>query len=153
MGPCIVEIDRIVIRDVQYQLEGAPGLVIGPCIVEIDRIVIREVQYQYEVNRCRNEEIIVKGNFGWVWSMWAGTQVEIDRIVIREVQRGAPGLVMGPCIVEIDRIVIREVQYQCEVNRCTNEEINADAYPHTEWLVMGPCIVDIDRIVIREVQY
>ncbi len=35
-------------------------------------IVIREVQYQFEVNRCRNEEIIVKGNFGWVWSMWAG---------------------------------------------------------------------------------
>ena len=95
MGPCIVEIDRIVIREVQYQLEvnwcrneevivkailggcdlcgqGAPGLVMGPCIVEIDRIVIREVQYQFEVNRCRNEEIIVKGNFGWAWPMWAG---------------------------------------------------------------------------------
>ena len=51
---------------------GALGLVMGPCIAEIDRIVIREVQYQFEVNRCRNEEIIVKGNFGWVWSMWAG---------------------------------------------------------------------------------
>jgi len=38
----------------------------GPCIVEIDRIVIREVQYQLEVNWCRNEEVIVKGNFGWV---------------------------------------------------------------------------------------
>ncbi|KAH3831146.1 hypothetical protein DPMN_104408 [Dreissena polymorpha] len=46
---------------------GAPGLVIGPCIIEID-----QVQYQLEVNRCRKEEIIVKGNFGWVWSMWAG---------------------------------------------------------------------------------
>ncbi|KAH3890176.1 hypothetical protein DPMN_014248 [Dreissena polymorpha] len=72
MRPCIVEIDRIVIREVQYQLEvnwcrneevivkgvwGAPGLVMGPCIVEIDRIVIREVQYQFEVNRCRNEEL------------------------------------------------------------------------------------------------
>ena len=87
---------------------GAPGLVMGPCIVEIDRIVIREVQYQFEVNRCRNEEIIVKGNFGWVWSLWGG---------------GAPGLVMGPCIVEIYRIVIREVQYQFEVNPCRNEEI------------------------------
>jgi hypothetical protein len=54
--------------------QGAPGLVIVPCIVEIDRIVIREVQYQFEVNRCRNEEIIVKGNFGRVWSMWAGPQ-------------------------------------------------------------------------------
>ncbi|KAH3696234.1 hypothetical protein DPMN_083699 [Dreissena polymorpha] len=30
------------------------------------------VQYQLEVNRCRNDEIIVKGNFGWVWSMWTG---------------------------------------------------------------------------------
>ncbi|KAH3770173.1 hypothetical protein DPMN_171456 [Dreissena polymorpha] len=29
--------------------------------------------------------------------------------------RGAPGLIMGPCIVEIDRIVIRDVQYQLEV--------------------------------------
>ncbi|KAH3876110.1 hypothetical protein DPMN_039391 [Dreissena polymorpha] len=47
-------------------------LVMGPCIVKIDRIVIREVQYQLEVNRCRNEEIIVKGNFGWAWLMWAG---------------------------------------------------------------------------------
>ncbi|KAH3812352.1 hypothetical protein DPMN_140782 [Dreissena polymorpha] len=62
-------------------------LVMGPCIVEID-----------QVNRCRNEEVIVKGNFGWGWPMWAG----------------APGLVMGPCIVETDRIVIREVQYQLE---------------------------------------
>ncbi|KAH3801719.1 hypothetical protein DPMN_155380 [Dreissena polymorpha] len=179
-----LEIDRIVIRDAilcgcELCGQGAPGLVMGPCIVGIDRIVIREVQYQFEVNRCRNEEIIVKGNFGWVWFMWAGPQV---------VQRGAPGLVMGPCIVEIDRIVIREVQYQFEVNprrneeiivkgnlrwvwpvwaerpridrlyqfevnRCRNEEINANAYPHTEWLVMGPCIVEIDRIVIREVQY
>ena len=44
----------------------------GPCIVEIDRIVIREVQYQFEVNPCRNEEIIVNGNIWWVWPMWAG---------------------------------------------------------------------------------
>ncbi|KAH3737490.1 hypothetical protein DPMN_044083 [Dreissena polymorpha] len=37
--------------------------------------------------------------------------------------RGAPGLVMGPCIVEIDRIVIRDVQYKFEVIQCTNEEV------------------------------
>ncbi|KAH3742194.1 hypothetical protein DPMN_048931 [Dreissena polymorpha] len=120
---------------------GAPGLVMGPYmyIVEID------------LNRCRNEKVMVKGNFGWVWSMWAGApQVEIDRIVIRDVQyqfevsrcrneevivkgnfggrglcgRGAPGLVMGPCIVAIYRIVIRDVQYQFEVNRFRNEEVN-----------------------------
>ena len=52
--------------------QGAPGLVMKPCIVEIDRIVIREVQYQFEVNPCRNEEIIVNGNFWWVWPMWSG---------------------------------------------------------------------------------
>ncbi|KAH3836315.1 hypothetical protein DPMN_109685 [Dreissena polymorpha] len=103
MVPCIVEIDRIVIREVQYQFE------VNRCRNEeitsmwvwsmwagrprIDRIVIREVQYQFEVNWCRNEEIIVKGNFGWVWSMWA----------------------WRPRV---------EVQYQFEVNPCRNEEVN-----------------------------
>ncbi|KAH3738990.1 hypothetical protein DPMN_045634 [Dreissena polymorpha] len=140
MGPCIVEIDRIVIREVQYQLEvkwcrheeiirglcgrGAPGLVIGPCIVEINCIVIREVQYQFEVNRCRNEEIIVKGNFGWA---------------------GRP---------RIDRIAIRKVQYQFKVNRCRNEEIIVKLQ---FWVgvayVGGAPQVEIDRIVIREVRY
>ncbi|KAH3717111.1 hypothetical protein DPMN_059889 [Dreissena polymorpha] len=41
-----------------------------------------------------------------------------------EADAGAPGLVMGPCIVEIDRIVIRDVQYTFEVIQCTNEEVN-----------------------------
>ncbi|KAH3716195.1 hypothetical protein DPMN_058914 [Dreissena polymorpha] len=68
-------------------------LVMGQCIIEIDRI------YQLEVNRCRKKEIIVKGNFGWVWSMWAGRP-------------------------RIDCIVIRKVQYQFQVNRCRNEEYN-----------------------------
>ncbi|KAH3795108.1 hypothetical protein DPMN_148653 [Dreissena polymorpha] len=68
-------------------------LVMGPCIIEID-----QVQYQLEVNRCRKEEIMVKGNFGWVWSMWAGRPRGSDVVY----------LVMGPCIVEIYRIVIRE---------------------------------------------
>ncbi|KAH3805689.1 hypothetical protein DPMN_133996 [Dreissena polymorpha] len=125
---------------------GAPGLVMGPCIVEIDRIVIREVQYQLEVNWCRNEEIIVKGNFGWAWPMWEGCPrvgiVEINRIVIREVQyqfevnrcRNEEIIVKGnfgwacPMWAErprINRIVIRKVQYQFEVNRCRNEEIIA----------------------------
>ncbi|KAH3884633.1 hypothetical protein DPMN_008617 [Dreissena polymorpha] len=66
---------------------------------KIDRFVIREVQYQFEVNRCRNEEIIVKGNFGWAWHMWPGRP-------------------------RIDLRVIREAQYQFEVNRCRNEEVN-----------------------------
>ncbi|KAH3810201.1 hypothetical protein DPMN_138590 [Dreissena polymorpha] len=87
-------------------------LVMGPCIIEIDRIpnfgykigqkkplVIIEVQYRLEVNQCRKEEIIVKGNFGWMWSMLAWRP-------------------------RIGRFVIREVQYQFEVNRCRNEEVN-----------------------------
>ncbi|KAH3860314.1 hypothetical protein DPMN_023211 [Dreissena polymorpha] len=111
-------------------------LIMGTCIVEIDRIVIREVQYQLEVNRCRNEEIIVKGNFGW-----------IDRIVIRDVQyqfeinlcRNEEIIVQGnfewAWRPRINRIVIREVQYQFEVNRCRNEEVNfqvSSAYRRTD---------------------
>ncbi|KAH3868002.1 hypothetical protein DPMN_031138 [Dreissena polymorpha] len=116
----------------------------GQCIVEIDCIVIKEVQYQFEVNLCRNEEIIVKGNFGWAWPMWAGRprvgngamhkvqyQIEVNRCRNEEII-GAPGLVMGPCIVEIDRIVIREVQYQFEDNLCRNEEIIEEIVARTD---------------------
>ncbi|KAH3886228.1 hypothetical protein DPMN_010229 [Dreissena polymorpha] len=78
------EIDRIVIIEVQYQLEvnrcnfgwvwfmwaGRP---------RVGNEAMHKVQYQFEVNRCRNEEIIVKGNFGWVRSMWAGRpRVEVQ---------------------------------------------------------------------------
>ncbi|KAH3877120.1 hypothetical protein DPMN_000977 [Dreissena polymorpha] len=134
-------------------------LVMGPCIAEIDRIVIREVHHQLEVNWCRNEEVIVKGNFGW-----------IDGIVIREVQYqfevnrcrneeiivkailGGCGLVMGPCIVEIDPNVIREVQYQFEVNPCRNEKIIVNGI-----FLVGVAYVGgrprIDPNVITKVQY
>ncbi|KAH3726432.1 hypothetical protein DPMN_052299 [Dreissena polymorpha] len=91
-------------------------LVMGPCIVEIDRIVIREVQYQLKVNRCRNKE--VKGNFGWVWSLWAGhprVGVKGNFGWVWSMWAGRP---------RIDRIVIRVVQYQFEVNPCRNEEVN-----------------------------
>ncbi|KAH3868774.1 hypothetical protein DPMN_031927 [Dreissena polymorpha] len=77
---------------------GAPGLITGPHTIEIDRIVIRYAQDQFEVSWCRNEELIVKGNFGWACSMWAGR-------------------------LRIDLIVIRDVQYQFEVNGCRNEEV------------------------------
>ncbi|KAH3815865.1 hypothetical protein DPMN_144399 [Dreissena polymorpha] len=129
-------------------LLGAPGLVMGPCIVEIDRIVLRELKAifgwvwlmwagrprvgngaMHKVNRCRNEEVIVKGNFG-----------------------GAPGLVMGPCIVEMNRFVIREVQYQLEVNRCRNEEIIVKGNFRWVW-PMWAGSPRIDGIVLRDVQY
>ncbi|KAH3876199.1 hypothetical protein DPMN_000035 [Dreissena polymorpha] len=102
-------------------------MVIGPYIVEIDRIGIRKVLYQLEVNRCRNEEIIVE------MTILGGCGL---------CGRGAPGLVMGPCIDEINCIVIREVQYQFEVNRCTNEEIIVKgnfgwAWPIWTWPIMG----------------
>ncbi|KAH3820294.1 hypothetical protein DPMN_122040, partial [Dreissena polymorpha] len=108
-------------------------LVMGPSIVEIDRYFIRDVRYQFEVNRCRNEEVIVKGNFGWAWSMWTG-RPRIDRIVIRDVQYQ----------FEVNRyknelVIVKgnfgwawsmwagapqDVQYQFKVNRCRNEEVN-----------------------------
>ncbi|KAH3896522.1 hypothetical protein DPMN_020699 [Dreissena polymorpha] len=44
--------------------QGAPGLVMGPCIVEIDRIVISDVQYDFEVNRCRNKKVNAKNIIG-----------------------------------------------------------------------------------------
>ncbi|KAH3832682.1 hypothetical protein DPMN_105975 [Dreissena polymorpha] len=103
--------------------QGAPQ-------VEIDRIVIRDVHYQFEVNQCRNKEVMLKGNVWWAWLMWAGMPQ-----------------------VEIDRIVIRDVQYQFEVNRCRNEEVIVKGNSGWVWLVMGPCIVEIDHIVIRDVQY
>ncbi|KAH3816700.1 hypothetical protein DPMN_118221 [Dreissena polymorpha] len=53
-------------------IRGAPVLAMEPCMIEIDRFVIRVVPYQFEANRCRNEEIIVKCNFGWAWAMCAG---------------------------------------------------------------------------------
>ncbi|KAH3832189.1 hypothetical protein DPMN_105467 [Dreissena polymorpha] len=105
------------------QRQRPTRLVMGSCIVEIDRIVLREVQYLLEVNRCRNEEIIVKGNFGWVSPMWAGPP-RIDRIVIREVQyqfevnlcRNEEIISMWAGRPRIERIVIRDVQYHFEVN-------------------------------------
>ncbi|KAH3871058.1 hypothetical protein DPMN_034252 [Dreissena polymorpha] len=197
MGPCIVEIDRIVIREVQYQLEmnrcRNEEIIVKDnfgwvCSLwagrpRIDRIVIKEVQYQFEVNQCRNEEIIVKGNFGWAWPMtkiMQNTEISINTenfhpwtIVIREVQyqfevnrcRNEEIVVNGdfgwawpmwawPMWAgrpRIDHIVIREVQYQFEVNRCRNEEIIVKGIFGWAWPM--PCIAEIDCIVIREVQY
>ncbi|KAH3693216.1 hypothetical protein DPMN_192618 [Dreissena polymorpha] len=56
----------------------------------------------------RHIDVIFKGNVGWTRPMLVGPR----------------GMVMGPCIVEINCIVIREFQYQLEVNRCRNEEVN-----------------------------
>ncbi|KAH3847679.1 hypothetical protein DPMN_090010 [Dreissena polymorpha] len=157
-------IDRIVIRIVQYQLEvnrcrnevivkGNFGWVwpMWAGHPRIDRIVIRIVQYQLEVNWRRNDEIIVKGNFGWVWPMWVG-RLRVGNGAMHNVcPRGAPGLLMGPCIVEIDRIVIREFHYQFEVNRCRNEEIIVKGNFGWVWS-MWAGRPRIDRIVIREFQ-
>ncbi|KAH3892249.1 hypothetical protein DPMN_016364 [Dreissena polymorpha] len=144
MGPCIVEIDHIVIREVQYQFEVNQcrneeiivkmqfwvGLVMGPCIVEIDRIVIREVQYQFEVNRCRNEEIIVKGNIGWVWSMWAG-RPGVGIGAMHKVNRlkgnfgWAWSMLSGR--PQIDCIVITDVQYQFEFQGSIAYSVGGDS--------------------------
>ncbi|KAH3887542.1 hypothetical protein DPMN_011559 [Dreissena polymorpha] len=138
-----------------------PHLVMGPCIVEIDRIVIREVQYQLEVNRCRNEEVIAKGNFGWAWPMWAGhprvgnVAMHMNRCRNEEIiVKGNFGWVwpMWPGYPRIDHIVIREVQYQLEVNGCRNEEIIIKGNFGWVW-PMWAGRPRIDRIVIRNVQY
>ncbi|KAH3890782.1 hypothetical protein DPMN_014870 [Dreissena polymorpha] len=50
---------------------------------------------------------------------------------------GAPGLVMGPCIVEIDRFVIRDVQYQFEEIIFRN--LNAKCDGHTGGQTDGQC--------------
>ncbi|KAH3804408.1 hypothetical protein DPMN_132693 [Dreissena polymorpha] len=150
---------------------GFPRAGNGPCIVEIDSIVIREVQFQLDVNRCRNEEndriviriveIIGKGNFGWVWPIWAGSP-RIDRIVIREVQyqlevnwcrneevkvKGNVGWVWPMWVgsLRIDRI------YKFELNRCRNEEIIVKGNFGWVWS-MWAGRPRIDRIVLRGFQ-
>ncbi|KAH3883501.1 hypothetical protein DPMN_007458 [Dreissena polymorpha] len=92
---------------------------------------ILKVQYQLEVNWCRNVEILVKDNFGWVWP----------------IMGRAPQ-------VEIDHIVIRDVQYQFEVNRCRNEEIiGKRQFRVWSWpMWVGAPQFEIDCIVIKEVQ-
>ncbi|KAH3768732.1 hypothetical protein DPMN_169949 [Dreissena polymorpha] len=140
-------------------------LVMGPCIVEIDRIVIRKVHYQFDVNRCRNEEIIVKGNFGWTWPMWGGGHPRIDCIVIKEC-RNEEIIVKGnfgwawPMWAWRPRVgngAMHMVQYQFEVNRCRNEKIIVEgnfgwAWPMWAW-PMWAGRPRIDRIVKREDQY
>ncbi|KAH3877313.1 hypothetical protein DPMN_001176 [Dreissena polymorpha] len=46
-----------------FILRGLPRVGNGSMqLVEIDRIVIRDVQYQFEVNLCRNEEVNFQGS-------------------------------------------------------------------------------------------
>ncbi|KAH3861791.1 hypothetical protein DPMN_024741 [Dreissena polymorpha] len=82
------------------------------------------------INRCRNEEVIVKGNFGWTLNgamHKVQYQLEVNGCRYEEIiVKGNFGWVwpMWAGRPRIDRIVIRAVQYQFEVNRCENEEIN-----------------------------
>ncbi|KAH3841121.1 hypothetical protein DPMN_114578 [Dreissena polymorpha] len=135
----------------------------GPCIDEINCIVIREVQYQFEVNRFRNEEIIVKGNFEWAWPIWVVGNgayiVEIDlnrcrneEIIVKDNFGWVWPIMGGAPQVEIDCIVIRDVQYRFEVNRCRNEEIKVKDNFGWAWPMWAGRPM-INCIVIREVQY
>ncbi|KAH3884658.1 hypothetical protein DPMN_008644 [Dreissena polymorpha] len=131
-------------------------LLMGPCIFEIDCIVIREVQYQLEVNRLKGNFGRVWPMWAGHPRVGNGAmhKVQYQLEVNRQFCVGAPGLVIGPYIVEIDRIVIREVQYQLEVNRCRNEKVIVKGNFGWVWrLVMGPCIAEIDRIVMHKFQY
>ncbi|KAH3891341.1 hypothetical protein DPMN_015435 [Dreissena polymorpha] len=129
--------------------------------VEIDRFVIKEVQYQLEVNQCRNEEIIVKDNFGLVWPIMGGApQVEIDLIVIRDVQneeiivKGNFGWAwpMWAGCPRVGNGAMHKVQYQLSES-CRNEEIVVKGNFGLVWPIMGGAPqVEIDLIVIRDVQ-
>ncbi|KAH3707312.1 hypothetical protein DPMN_066713 [Dreissena polymorpha] len=105
--------------------------------VEIDRIVIREVQYQLEVNRCRNKEVIVKGNFGWAWSMWAGHpraevqyQFEVNRCRNEEIiVNGNFGWVwsMWAGRPRVGNGAMHKVQYQFEFQGSSANSVEGDS--------------------------
>ncbi|KAH3860426.1 hypothetical protein DPMN_023326 [Dreissena polymorpha] len=113
---------------------GAPGLVMGPCIFEIDRIAIREVQYQFEDNRCRNEEIILPCVVGEDSGQDGRTEYHNNHNIptfspkkmTRNGAAEAARFVRGPCIVVIDRIVIRDVQYPLQENRYSGKDGRTD---------------------------
>ncbi|KAH3714652.1 hypothetical protein DPMN_057341 [Dreissena polymorpha] len=78
---------------------GAQALVMRQCIVEIDCIVIRHVQYKFEVNRCRNEKVNFQGSSansvegdsgqdGW-------TDSGDNHIIIHAIRPGLSGIVQA----------------------------------------------------------
>ncbi|KAH3849836.1 hypothetical protein DPMN_092240 [Dreissena polymorpha] len=75
----------------------------------IDRIVIREVQYQLEVNRCRNEEVYFKGSSANNDGRTDRRRKPVDlSINLKEDgNQAAFALINGP---GIDRVVIRDFQ-------------------------------------------
>ncbi|KAH3854764.1 hypothetical protein DPMN_097313, partial [Dreissena polymorpha] len=90
---------------------------------EIDRIVIRDVQYKFEVNWCRNKEVIVKGNFGWADGNGAMHNVQYQFKVNR--CRNEEVIVKGNFWwAWVGNGAMQNVQYQLEVNWCRNEEVN-----------------------------
>ncbi|KAH3844352.1 hypothetical protein DPMN_086610 [Dreissena polymorpha] len=125
-----VEIDRYVIREVQYQLEVNRCRNEGIIVKDNFGWVWPIMGGAPQVNQCRNEEIIVKGNFGWVWSMWVQYQFEVNQCRNEEIiVKGNFGWVwpIWPGRPKIDLIVIREAQNQLEVNRCKNEEFQGSS--------------------------
>ncbi|KAH3718616.1 hypothetical protein DPMN_061422 [Dreissena polymorpha] len=121
--------------------------------VEIDGIVIRLVQYQLEVNRCRNEEIIVKGNFGWMCPIWAGRHrvgngaMHINRCRNEEVKvKGNFGWVW-PMWVGCPRVG------NGAMHKFPNEEIIVKDNFGWVWSMWAGRPIRIYRTVIRKVQY
>ncbi|KAH3748709.1 hypothetical protein DPMN_183159 [Dreissena polymorpha] len=76
--------------------QAAITIINGPGVGNVD-IDGREMEMFIKIKLIKIKNF--KINFGWAWPMWAGRP-------------------------RIDRIVIRDVQYQLEVNRCRNEEVN-----------------------------
>ncbi|KAH3729570.1 hypothetical protein DPMN_055541 [Dreissena polymorpha] len=62
-----------------HRFEGRPRNGNGAIIVEIDRIVIRDVQYKFEVIRCRNEEVNFQGSSAYSVGGDSGQNGQTDR--------------------------------------------------------------------------
>ncbi|KAH3736567.1 hypothetical protein DPMN_043138 [Dreissena polymorpha] len=84
----------------------------------------------------------LRDNFGWARPMLVGPRlgnVDKDVVLKQNFGRGAPGFVMGPCIVQID------------LNRCRNEEVITKAtFCGCGLCGRGPGVSNVD---MDDVQY
>ncbi|KAH3731247.1 hypothetical protein DPMN_057255 [Dreissena polymorpha] len=110
----------------------------------IDCIVIREVHS-------------VKGNFGWVWPMWAGHPrvgngaMHMNRCRNEEIIVKGNFVWVWPILARRPRVgywAMHKVQYQLEVNQCKNEEVIVKGNFGWAWR-MWVGRLRIDRIVMQ----
>ncbi|KAH3806506.1 hypothetical protein DPMN_134826 [Dreissena polymorpha] len=159
---------------------GTPKWVMWTRMVEIDRVVIRNVEYLFEFNWCINEEVMFKQNFGWAGRPTVGNGamhlVKIDRFLIKEIQyqlevnrcrneeceitktndvgggSGQDGQTYGR-----NNHIIPRSNLELPVDLSINLKEDGKKLPlplsMALRLVMWTSMVEIDRVVIRDVQY